>query len=490
MKIFHLFLFATLVWTIWAESYVEEIFKWKKVTYQNLPQSANSYVGPYKYYIPENNDIASIAYHPASGLMIANIIRVRPGIPATLAAFCVNEYSVGSSPALWGFPNYEVNALIASDFQEESDDDDDDDTDYRYHKKPIKYGQNYHYHGSHNYFGGHPIYQQKPYYTLKPITTKSPPQKPYYGLKRIVSTYATTVSEKCNRAYTIDVGVLNYYGNSTTVIQKPAILVFDIPLNCCETRNFPLVRKSIFPDDIANNVPFGILFFTLDYQSEDCDDFFMYITNPYAVTIIVYDYKRDDFWFFNNHPSFAPVIAESHMVFDETLLYDYPVGVFDFALGYPDEYGDRTAYFVPGASTAQFAVSTAVLKDKDNAPANYNSDDLVIMGYRGCNSQTARMAVDYTYGIVFYLELQSKRVRCWNMKKPLNPDNIGVILESSDKFLYGLSMFVDSSGYLWFNSCHIPILFFTDDPLDFTEVNAKAFRVKVSKAIRGTVCEG
>ncbi|GAB0088339.1 hypothetical protein DMENIID0001_027420 [Sergentomyia squamirostris] len=491
MRILQVFLFTFLTYGTWAHPYshVEEIFEWKKVTYENLPQSENLYIGPYKYYIPEQNQVSEVAFHPASGLMIVNVERIRPGVPSTLNAFCVNEYTVGSSPKIWGFPNYEVNALKASDFQTASYQ---YERESRHHKKSNKYGQTYNINGFSNYYIGHHNQQhnyQKPYIT-KPTTSTTTKRKTYYDLKRIVSTYSTIISEKCNRAYTIDVGalILDYTVNRTKVIQKPAILVFDLQSNCCETRNFPLVRRSTFPEHIANNEQFGILWFTLDYQSDDCDDLFMYITNPYANTIIVYDYKRDDYWYFN-HPSFAPVIAESHLVFDNTFFYDFHLGVVDITLGYEDKYGDKTAYYSSGAGTAQFAVSTAVLKNKSIAPSNYNPDDFNIMGYRGCNNQILRMAIDYTYGVVFYLEMQSNRVRCWNMKKPLNPDNIGVVHESPEKYLFGISIFVDSRGYLWFDSTHFPLLFFTNEPLDLNEVNTRVFRVKVSKAIRGTVCE-
>ncbi|GAB0088341.1 Major royal jelly protein/protein yellow [Sergentomyia squamirostris] len=490
------------------QDFVEEVFKWKRLVYDNLPQAENSYIGPYPYYDPENADITAMAYHPASGLMIVNVVRLRPGIPSSLAAFCVNEYKIGSSPKLWGFPNYEVNALRTSDFQKENYYH--DDQEYRkHHKRPNKYGQNNNYHGSHNYdnnYGEHHNQQpsfQKPYYTTstsyytttkRPYYTKPPiattiSEKPYQGLKRIVSTYTTTISEKCNLAYTIDVGVLNYYGNSTRVIQKPAILVFGLQSDCCETRNFPLIRRSTFPKDIANSIPFGILWFTLDYQSDDCDDLFIYITNTFTNTIIVYDYKRNDYWYFNTHPSFAPVIAESHMVFDKTFFYDLPLGVVSLVLGYPDKYGDRTAYYIAGASTAQFAVSTAILKDKSNSPASYNPDDFSIMGYRGCNNQAVMMTVDYTLGVVFYTEMQSNKVQCWNLNKPLNPDNLGVVYDSEDKMLYGVHLFVDSRGYLWFMSSHLPIVLFTDQPLNLKEVNNEIFRVKVSDVIRGTVCD-
>ncbi|GAB0088331.1 hypothetical protein DMENIID0001_027340 [Sergentomyia squamirostris] len=110
------------------------------------------------------------------------------------------------------------------------------------------------------------------------------------------------------------------------------------------------------------------------------------------------------------------------------------------------------------------------------------------MGYRGCDSQTASMTADYNYGVIFYAELQSNKITCWNMNKPLNPDNIGVIFESNN-LQYPVNLFVDSRGYLWFNAGSTPILYFTADPLDLSKINKRFYRVKVKDAIHGTVCE-
>lgn len=75
-----------------------------------------SYIGPYLYHIPENNNIVGMGYHPQSGLMIVAITRTRPGVPITMGAFCVKFYSVGSSPKIWAFPDNEANLLKSSDY--------------------------------------------------------------------------------------------------------------------------------------------------------------------------------------------------------------------------------------------------------------------------------------------------------------------------------------------------------------------------------------
>lgn len=407
-----------------------------------------------------------MGYHPASGLMLVAVGRLRPGTPATAAAFCAKKYKSGSSPKLWAFPDYETNALRDSDFYNKLN---------RRKRKPSNSQNNSDIEGRH--------YDQQKLTYQKPVTTFLTNSEKF----RIISVYQMNVDEKCHRVFFVDVGVLNYFLNVTNVIQKPALLVYDLPPDGCESRKFRLIRRVEIPDRVASHNPFGILYTTIDYQSENCDDLYLYIMN-FDSYLIVYDYKRNDFWHFTNHPTFQPITAESFFVYEKTLHYQLLEGLMSVALGYPDRNGDRTAYYLTGASTAQFAVSTRILKDKRKSPTHYNLDDFRIVGYRGCLSNAGKMAVDYTYGVIFYAERQSNRIRCWNMNKPLNPDNLGVVFES-DKIQYPLTIFKDSRGYIWFNSCRLPILAFTNTSLDLNEVNNRFFRIKVRDAIRGTVCE-
>ncbi|XP_059611727.1 L-dopachrome tautomerase yellow-f-like [Phlebotomus argentipes] len=288
--------------------------------------------------------------------------------------------------------------------------------------------------------------------------------------KRIISVFYFTVDEKCDRVYFMDNGNLQYYQNTTYSIQKPSLWVIGLPSDGCKTRNFPIIRRSELPERISAKGSNGFMVVTPDYQSDSCEDVFFYIANLYYNYLVVYDYKNDEFWSFE-HESFHPIIAESNFVFKSALNYYAPLGMFNVALGYPDENGDRLAYYSPIASTAQFAVSTKILKDKSKSSANLTQDDFELIGYRGSGHQTVGTVIDYTHGVMFYAESQSYQIRCWNIKKRLNPDNI------------------DSKGYLWFNMNHIPVIWSTDIPLNVQEVNSRFFRVKVSDAIRGTVCE-
>uniref|UniRef100_A0A1B0DIC2 Uncharacterized protein n=1 Tax=Phlebotomus papatasi TaxID=29031 RepID=A0A1B0DIC2_PHLPP len=93
------------------QSEVENVYYWREVLYENQPYSDYTLIGKYPYRIPGNNDITGIEYHAKSGLMVTTVGRIRPGIPSTLNAFCVADYDKGTSPYIWGFPDYEKNTL-------------------------------------------------------------------------------------------------------------------------------------------------------------------------------------------------------------------------------------------------------------------------------------------------------------------------------------------------------------------------------------------
>ncbi|XP_055680099.1 L-dopachrome tautomerase yellow-f2-like [Lutzomyia longipalpis] len=455
-----------------SNSNVQEVFKWKKVDLEHVSLLENTYVGPYKYRIAENENIISMGYHPASGLMIVAFLRRRPGVPTTLGAFCASEYNFGSSPRIWRFPNYHVNDLRATDFTFLTD------SEGRKQLNPLNTWENSYY----NHIQRIQPYQNTFYNNVAGFGSGFPIE-----IQRIVSVFHITVDEKCNRVFFVDNGQVTYNENSTYVVQRPALVVVGLPTNGCHIRNFPILRRVEIPDRITSKGADGFMYTTIDYQpSGSCDDLFLYITNPFHNYLTVYDYKNNDFWSFE-HETFNPIAAESHYVFDKTLNYQFNMGIFSVALGYPDENGDRTAYYTPLAGVGQYAVSTKILKDKSKSENYDNSLDFKIIGYRGCDHQSLKTAIDYTYGVMFYSEIQSNQVRCWNISKPLNPDNIGVVYQSED-FTFGSQLFIDSLGYLWFHSSQVPVVAKTDQPLDLDHVNSRIYRIRVADAIRGTVC--
>ncbi|GAB0094215.1 hypothetical protein DMENIID0001_094710 [Sergentomyia squamirostris] len=451
---------------------VDEVYNWKQVFYENLPYEANFQIGKYPYYIPENNDVLAVNYHVASGLAITNVGRVRSGIPSSLNAFCAKDYPDGTTPYLWAFPDYKKNTIKPTFYSLPPHDD--------------IWSQNNTVKKSSTGFFSH-YYSQ--HYTAFSGDQKYPHNSFYNPLEdiNIVSVHRSEIDNQCNRLFAIDTGVLHYGANEVYDVQRPAILVFDLPSDGCATRRFPVLRRVEIPDNLYKN-PSGFLYITLDFKSNTaCDDVVLYISNLLEGSLLAYDYKTGEFWPIQD-PSMNAIFAESKMLFDGHYSYDLPVGIINVVLSYPDVNGNRVAYFGPGSSTSEYAVSTAIFKNAKTYPYKYTPGDFALIGHRGCGSQTFKQVIDLTTGVIFFGELQSRKIRCWNTQLPLNPDNIGVVFES-DRLLCASDMSLDASGYLWFQSSHMPLDFLTDLPLNVTEINSRTFRIKATEAIKGTVCD-
>ncbi|XP_055678985.1 L-dopachrome tautomerase yellow-f-like [Lutzomyia longipalpis] len=445
------------------------MYYWKEIIYEDPPLDDNTLIGKYPYRLPYNNDVNGIEYHAQSGLMVTIVARIRPGVPSTLNAFCAADYDKGTSPHIWGFPNYQMNTLKASFYDSRSG---------RNLKTFEEYSAGYF-----NFFFANRSNEED---IGRKGNLNSYAYNNYAKDFSIVNTYYPNVDNFCNRLYIVDTGTLYYSPNEIYYVQNPAVLVFSLPSNGCKSRQFPIVHRVEIPNHLWKN-PVGFVFITPDYQPKgSCDDVFLYIANIFDNSLIVYDYKRGDFWSFTD-PSMKPVLAESNVSFKDGVYY-IPLGISNVALGWPDKNGDRNAYFVPASSLAEYIVSTKVLKSSKSALYKDSSDAFTLIGYRGCNTETYKQVFDPTTGIISFGEMFSHKIRCWNTRLPLNPDTVGVVFES-DKLLFVAEISVDSEEYLWFITNSLPYMFNTQDPLNVTEVNSRVFRVKVYDAIKGTVCD-
>lgn len=414
-----------------------------------------------------------------SELMVVAVGRLRPGVPSTLNAFCVSDYPKGTSPHLWGFPNQEKNVLEASFYGEEVPNNQDRSLTQKFKKfSPGYYQHFFSIYGSHNnYQNGFPFAgHKKPFYNSN---------NPYEDFK-IISVYYPIVDDRCNRLFVIDTGVLQYSPTEIYEVQSPALIVFDLPGNGCQTRDFPLIRRVEIPGHLWKTQA-GFSIITLDYQKKgSCDDLILYITNTLDSNVISYDYRTGNFWSTTDN-SMKPIMSESYVLFKGNT-YQLPIGIGNVALGWPDKFGNRLAYFAPGSSLGEYVVNTKVLKSSKRSFLKHSSEDFTLIGYRGCNTQGYRQVFDKSTGVMFFGEMQSKRISCWNTRLPLNPDTVGVVFESNN-LEFVSAIFLDSDGYLWFHSNQLPIIFLTHMPLDVLQINSRTFRVKASDAILGTVCD-
>uniref|UniRef100_A0A1B0GNA1 NADH:ubiquinone oxidoreductase intermediate-associated protein 30 domain-containing protein n=1 Tax=Phlebotomus papatasi TaxID=29031 RepID=A0A1B0GNA1_PHLPP len=181
-------------------------------------------------------------------------------------------------------------------------------------------------------------------------------------------------------------------------------------------------------------------------------------------------------------------LAESSLIFHPNIQYEVQLGITDVVLGWPDKADNRNAYYSPGSSTSEYVVSTKLLKNPRRAYRN-NSEEFNLIGFRGCDTQNFHQTIDPSTAVIFFGQMQSKKILCWNTKRHFNPDTIGVIYES-DALQFVSEINMDAEGYLWFHSSHLPLIYLTDDKqLNINDINSRTFRVKASEAIEGTVCD-
>lgn len=271
----------------------------------------DAYVGMYKYNIPENNDVIGLDLHTESGLMIVGMGRLRPGIPSSLNAFCVSDYTSGQSPHLWGFPNYDMNTLQASFYEDSSR--------KRLTKRHATYSAGYYKHFFNNYRHANKVIKGKPSVQSNIVDDNF----------NIISVVHPEVDDQCNRLFVVDSGVLQYSATEIYEVQNPALIVFFLPSNGCETREFPVIRRVEIPKSFWTT-PAGFNYITVDRHKGTCDDAFVYITNAFDSSVVVYDYKRNIFSYIND-TSMKPIMSESNMVFNDgssdPFSYTLPLGV-------------------------------------------------------------------------------------------------------------------------------------------------------------------
>ncbi|XP_059622530.1 L-dopachrome tautomerase yellow-f2-like [Phlebotomus argentipes] len=434
------------LWSVQCQSIVDE-YQWKEVQFANLPLSTDAYIGPFPYFLPENNDVLGSAYHAKSRTMFVAISRLREGVPSTLNAFCADDYAPGSSPVLWAFPDYKTNTLHPEDFSQGArsvKEPPEEPVDEFRHKRPL---------GS---------YSQSNY--------------------RIISVYHPIVDNECDRLFILDTGIMRNTDDTTYFVQRPALLVYDLSRYVCSSGNVQLIKRVELPESVWKN-SLGFDYPTADYQYKGtCDDLFVYMNNIFDNSIVVLDYAKNDFWMFANHSSFVPVPSESQVLDNYQLNY----GTMNVEVGWPDKKGNKIAYYAPGASTAEYATTTKVLKNR-RMTHTYGAE-FRIVGYEGCKGSIHRQFFDKNCGVMFFAHMASGQVTCWNVGKPFNPNNLGVILQTDPQEVFS-EVYVDSEGYLWMHSCHIHQLLGSTEPLDLTQVNSRIRKFRVLDAIQGTVCD-
>lgn len=246
-------------------------------------------------------------------------------------------------------------------------------------------------------------------------------------LKSLISVNSLVI-DKCDRLWFIDTGVLDYYDNANQrqtpaiTVQRPAIWVVDI-----RKKDLFLIHQRFELNDRVVPTPAGLRGFAVDVPGA-CSGTsgVAYIANAIDNRMVVYDMDRQSAWFFEDSsmtPSHGP---PSRLNFGEDQI-NIKLGITDVAIGFRDDQKGRSVYYVPYSSNDLYVISTEHLKYSDYVKPVSNEFNLI--GNRGSDSQTESIVFDPRNGILFYAEVQTKSIKCWNVRKSLRNSSTGTIYQ-------------------------------------------------------------
>ncbi|XP_055850347.1 uncharacterized protein LOC129914921 [Episyrphus balteatus] len=293
---------------------------------------------------------------------------------------------------------------------------------------------------------------------------------------QIISVYRTEI-DVCNRLWFIDTGNLELPNNNTQ-IQRPSIWVIDLKTN-------KKVARFEIPESIVLSGT-GFPSITVDVERTACDKAFAYIPDIYSYGLYVYSLEQNHMWSFSHHfLHFDPTQGHFNVGGQD---FEWTDGIFSIALGNKNPDGFRTAYFHPLASSTEFTVSTEVLRNESNAARSSHGQDFKILGSRGLAKQTTTHEFDPETGIIFYAEVMTNGVGCWNTKTTdFSANNHGIVAQDPETMIYPSDVTIDQEGTLWVMTNSMPIwIYSTMDP---NIVNFRIWKQNVKDAAANTVCE-
>lgn len=290
----------------------------------------------------------------------------------------------------------------------------------------------------------------------------------------IISTFRVDV-DACDRLWVMDTGLADILG-SADQHSKPALVVFDLNTD-------KLLRRYEFkPTDLKESSFFANVI--VDVQPGKCDETYVYIPDLGGYGIVVYSWKANESWrIHHNYFHFDPLNGDLNV---GGVNFQWTDGVFGLALGRVQNNSYRTLYFHPLVSTHEFSVSTEVLRNQSLAtdPNSYNL--YKIEGNRGIATQSSASNLDLQTEVLFLTQLQKDGVACWNVNKPLNPENLGTVAQDKEALVFPNDLKIDAERNLWVLSDRMPVFLFHN--LDRNQYNYRIFKIKVDDAIANTPC--
>jgi len=292
---------------------------------------------------------------------------------------------------------------------------------------------------------------------------------------QIISVFRVRV-DACDRLWVMDTGLADILGDPT-VYAPPALAIFDLNTD-------KLIKRYEFkPTDLKEDSFFANV--VVDVTPDKCDDAFAYVPDLGGYGIVVYSLKDNNSWRVkHNFFHFDPLKGDFNV---GGVNFQWTDGVFGLALSGVNPDGFRTLYFHALAATKQFSVSTEVMRNESIATDPHSYFLFKLEGEKGEMTQASASDVDEKSEVLFMTQLNRDGVACWNTKKPMNPENLALVVQDKEKFIFTNDLKVDKDRNLYILSDRMPTFIYQQ--LNSQEVNYRIFKISVAEAIKGTVCE-
>lgn len=109
-----------------------------------------------------------------------------------------------------------------------------------------------------------------------------------------------------------------------------------------------------------------------------------------------------------------------------------------------------------------------------------------VVGNRGKNGQSSTHELHQRSGVILMGEVNKNGLYCWNGKKPLTPENQGVVHADAERMIYPSDLKIDQESNIWMMTNSMPRFLY--GTLNYGQVNFRVWTNSILDAVSGTIC--
>lgn len=293
---------------------------------------------------------------------------------------------------------------------------------------------------------------------------------------KLMSVYRLFIDE-CARLWVLDAGIVN-----ATILPNqvclPKIVVYDLATDL-ELFRHELPSAFVKEDSLHTNI-------IVDIRHGKCEDAYAYVADVWRYGLVVYSLKKNKSWRTTSH-LYLPT-PESSDYNLHGLNFQWTDGIFGMTLAPETSNDERILFYHPMSSYTEYTALTSVLRNETAWTTQTASQTAFnAIGTRGPRGQSSTAGIDRN-GVMFFNLVHRDAVGCWDINKPYDPANIGIVDQNEEKLFFPNDMKVDHEDQqgLWVISNRLPMYLYSQ--LNFNDYNFRILRIGVEEAVVNSPC--